>query len=69
MTIKALVEGQVDAVHVAPGDRVPRGGALVTLESHDLHDLKGRYLRAREALRMAGNRVEAGDRHFLHKGS
>ena len=61
VTVKALVEGRVDAVHVAPGDRVRRGGALVTLLSHDLHDLKGRYLRAREALRLADNRVEAGE--------
>ncbi len=61
LTVKALVEGRVDSVHVAPGDRVPRGGALVTIQSHDLHDLKGRYLRAREALKLAENRVEAGE--------
>ncbi len=60
VTVKALVEGRVDAIHVAPGDRVRRGGALVTLHSHDLHDLKGRYLRAREALKLAENRVAAG---------
>lgn len=61
LTVKALVEGRVEAVHVAPGDRVPRGGALVTLQSHDLHELKGRYLSAREALKLAENRVEAGE--------
>ncbi len=61
LRVKALVEGRVDAVHVAPGDRVPRGGALVTIESHDLHELKGRYLRAREALKLAENHVEAGE--------
>lgn len=61
LTVKALVEGRVDSVHVAPGDRVPRGGALVTIQSHDLHELKGRYLSAREALKLAENRVEAGE--------
>ena len=68
LTVKALVEGRVDAVHVAPGDRVPRGGALVTIQSHDLHDLKGRYLRAREALKLADNRVEAGEQLFELEG-
>ncbi len=68
VTVKALVEGRVDGVHVAPGDRVARGGALVTLHSHDLHDLKGRYLRAREALKLAENRVDAGEQLFELEG-
>lgn len=61
LTVKSLVEGRVEALHVAPGDWVPRGGALVTLHSHDLHELKGRYLRAHKALELASNRVEAGE--------
>ena len=60
VTVKALIEGRVDAVLVAPGERLAAGAALVKIHSHELHDLKGHYLRAREARKLAENRVEAG---------
>ena len=61
MTVKAMLEGRVDQVYVAPGDRVERGSALVALRSHDLLDLRGRYLQAAEARKLADTRVRAGE--------
>lgn len=61
MTIKPLLEGKIERVFVAPGDRVERGSALVSIRSHELLDLRGRYLQAVEAQRLAETRVRAGE--------
>lgn len=61
VTVKALVEGRIESLAVAPGERVERGAPLVVLHSHDLHEMRARYLRAREASRLAENRVHAGE--------
>lgn len=68
VTVKALLEGRVVAVHVAPGDTVRRGSPLVTLDSHHLNELKGEYLRLRQALKLAQNRVAAGEQLLALEG-
>ncbi len=68
VTVKALLEGRVVKVHVAPGDAVRRGSPLVTLHSHQLDQLKGEYLRLREALKLAENRVKAGEQLLALEG-
>ncbi|MDY7094046.1 MAG: efflux RND transporter periplasmic adaptor subunit [Acidobacteriota bacterium] len=68
VTVKALVEGRVDELYVAPGDSVKAGQALVTLHSHDLHTLKAQYLRAREAAKLAESRVSAGEQLLALEG-
>lgn len=68
VTIKALLEGRVEALYVAPGDRVAAGAPLVLLHSHDLHSLKSSYQRTREGARLAANRVAAGEQLLALEG-
>ncbi len=64
VTVKALVEGRVEKLHVLPGERLVEGAPLVTLHCHELHELKSRYLRAVEALTLAESQVSAGEQLF-----
>jgi cobalt-zinc-cadmium efflux system membrane fusion protein len=68
VTVKALVEGRVDRLHVLPGERVEVGAPLVTLHCHELHELKSRYLQARQARELAESRVRAGEELFALDG-
>lgn len=64
VVVKALVEGRVDALHVLPGERIEAGAPLVTLHCHELHELKSRYLQAKQARALAESRVAAGEQLF-----
>ena len=68
ITIKAPLEGRVHRVWVAPGDSVDQGMALVSLRSHQLLDLRGRYLAAKEARRLADLRVRSGEELLTLEG-
>ena len=59
-TVKAIVDGRVEHLLVAPGDTVRRNQPLIELHSHMLHELQGRLLRDSEALKLAETRLEAG---------
>jgi cobalt-zinc-cadmium efflux system membrane fusion protein len=59
-TVKSILEGRLERLLVAPGDTVRTRQPLVELHSHRLHELQGRLLRDREALRLAEARMEAG---------
>ncbi|MCG8455552.1 MAG: efflux RND transporter periplasmic adaptor subunit, partial [Holophagales bacterium] len=64
VTVKALVEGRIDELHVLPGEDVEADAPLVTLHCHELHELKSRYLRTRQAKALADSRVRAGEQLF-----
>ena len=59
-TVKSILEGRLESLHVAPGDSVKRGQPLVELHSHMLHELQGQLLADSAALRLAESRLEAG---------
>lgn len=58
--LRSLVDGRVETIHVAPGDRVRAGEALVAMHSHTLHQLQAELLEAVQELRLAETRLEAG---------
>jgi cobalt-zinc-cadmium efflux system membrane fusion protein len=60
VTVKAILPGRVEVLHVAPGDRVRAGDLLVELHSHELLGIQGELLRSSEELRLARSRLEAG---------
>jgi cobalt-zinc-cadmium efflux system membrane fusion protein len=59
--VKSILGGRVEQLHAAPGAKVRSGQPLLTLHSHELHQLQGELLSAHEALRLALNQVEAGE--------
>lgn len=63
-TVKSVLGGRVTEIHVAPGDSVREGQALLELHSHALHELQGKLLQNYEQLRFAESRVEAGKKLF-----
>ena len=68
VTVKAVLAGRVEAVHVAPGDRVRAGDLLAELHSHDLLAMQGELLRADGQARLAENRLQAGRQLFALDG-
>jgi membrane fusion protein, heavy metal efflux system len=49
--VGAHVAGRVAAISVNLGDRVTKGQVLLRIHSHEIHDTRGAYLVAREAVR------------------
>jgi RND family efflux transporter MFP subunit len=68
LTLKAVIPGRVEAIQVAPGDRVTSGQVLVALHSHELLGMQADLLKARERARLAATRLEAGNQLFEVEG-
>ena len=68
VTVKAVLDGRVESVHVAPGDRVGAGDLLAVLHSHDLLSMQGELLRADGQARLADSRLQAGRQLFALDG-
>lgn len=68
VTVKAILPGRVETLHVAPGDRVRAGQVLVELHSHELLAIQGQLLRSAEELRLTRSRLEAGRTLFALEG-
>jgi len=60
LTIKTPVDGRVSQFGIRPGETARAGDPLLVLHSHELHELEGELLRAREQMRLASLREEAG---------
>jgi len=68
LTLKAVIPGRVEALKVAPGDRVRAGQVLVELHSHDLLTMQASLLQARERASLAATRLEAGRELYAIEG-
>lgn len=66
--VKTVLAGRVETIHVAPGQSVERGQPLLTLHSHDLHEMQSELLAADAAHRLAEGRVAAGRQLFALEG-
>ena len=60
LTVKTIAAGRVEAIRVAPGERVVRGQPLIQLHSHEVLSLQTDLLLARDQVRLSEQRVEAG---------
>ncbi len=58
--VKVVIPGRIEKTMATPGTRVQAGQPVLLMHSHALHGLQGDYLRAREQLRLAEIRLEAG---------
>lgn len=67
-TVKSILDGRVETIHVAPGEEVRTQSPLITLHSHELHRLQGRLLAAHEAWKLAETRVDAGEQLYDIEG-
>jgi cobalt-zinc-cadmium efflux system membrane fusion protein len=68
LTVKTPVEGRVLELLAAPGDLVLAGEPLLRVHSHEVHALQGELLSARERLRLARSRQEAGEQLYALEG-
>ncbi len=64
LTLRSLLSGRVESLHVAPGDPVQGGSIIVELHSHDFLEIQGDFLRAADTARLAESRKEAGAELF-----
>lgn len=64
LTVKAVLDGQVDEINVAPGDPVRSGMVLTKLHSHEMMGMQGRFLMAGDKARLTQSRLEAGRELF-----
>ena len=46
LTVKSVLDGQVEAVNAAPGDLVRSGTILTELHSHEMMGMQGDFLKA-----------------------
>jgi len=60
--VGAHVSGRIGAIEVNLGDRVTKGQVVVRVHSHEIHDTRGAYLVAREAVRQAQDRAALAQR-------
>lgn len=60
LTVKAVLDGQVEEIHVAPGDGVRSGMVLTELHSHEMMGMQGDFLMAGDKARLAQSRLDAG---------
>lgn len=64
LTLRSLLSGRVEDLHVAPGDLVKSGSIIVELHSHDFLEIQGDFLRAADKAGLAERRKEAGAELF-----
>lgn len=67
-TVKSVLDGRVETLQAAPGDRVHRGQVLLQLHSHELLRIEGEVLRAVEELKLAEYRLESGRQLYAVEG-
>lgn len=68
LTLRSLLGGRIESLHVAPGDLVRGGNAIVELHSHDFLKVQGDFLRAEDKAALADRRLEAGVELFKVDG-
>lgn len=66
--VRSLVEGRIERIDVAPGDRVRVGDPLLLMHSHTLHQLQAELLQAVQELKLAETRLAAGRQLFEIEG-
>jgi cobalt-zinc-cadmium efflux system membrane fusion protein len=67
-TVKSLIPGRVEEVLVSPGQTVVAGDVLVMLHSHELMAAQHELQRLYDEVRLAENRLEAGERLLQVEG-
>ncbi|MEN8165762.1 MAG: efflux RND transporter periplasmic adaptor subunit [Acidobacteriota bacterium] len=60
LTVKSVLAGQVEAINVAPGDKIRSGMVLTELHSHEMLGMQGDFLKAGDRARLARSRLHAG---------
>jgi cobalt-zinc-cadmium efflux system membrane fusion protein len=68
LTLKSLIGGRIEAIRVAPGDRVEAGDVIATLHSHEILAIQADLLRARERANLAATRATAARQLFEVEG-
>lgn len=60
VTVRTMLHGHVEEIHVAPGDTVRAGDLLLEVHSHALQELHAELLRLVREVRLAEGRYQAG---------
>lgn len=68
LTLKTIAGGRVESLEVAPGERVVRGQAVVMLHSHEMLTMQSEALLALDQVKLAEQRLEAGEELFAIEG-